>query len=364
MKRVGYDAQAFLAANGGTGKGVQLRNLIGPFLDQFVGFASAEPNPSGMPLIQEGFAGHTMWQQFSLPGSLRRHGIEVFLAPGNVAPLYLPRRMELILVLHDTIQMQNYSARGMHARFMNAYRRWQIPVSVSRASIVLTVSEHSRQQILQLFPCANVRVIPCTLPERWFDARPLEERAGYLLLVTSSAPHKNAQGAITGYMEYARQAGTATRPLLVVGLAHQAAAYRQELESQGIADLVTFLPFLPEAELLRVYQDAAALLFPSFAEGFGIPMLEAMATGTPVIAARAGSLPEVGAEAACYFDPHSVNELSHALLRVLGDEELRQSMAARGLDRAGVYAPSAVREQVIAFWKEVSGVAPAMSAAA
>jgi hypothetical protein len=106
--KVAYDAQAFLSPNGGTGKGAQLRTLIGPYLDQFTGFASTDPNPSGMPLVQEGAAGYTVWQQFSLPGSLRRHGVELLLAPYNSAPRFLPRRVDLVLVLHDTILLEGY----------------------------------------------------------------------------------------------------------------------------------------------------------------------------------------------------------------------------------------------------------------
>src|SRR5438477_5573181 len=164
MLKVGYDAQAFLSPNGGTGKGVQLRNLVGPFLDTFVGFASTEPNLSGLPLIREGFTGHNLWQNLSLPGSLRRCRIDLFLAPYNVAPLFLPRCVELVLVLHDTILMQGYRKPDRRSRWMDAYKRWLIPRSVARAKIVLTVSEHARSEILRAFPRADVRVIPCSIP--------------------------------------------------------------------------------------------------------------------------------------------------------------------------------------------------------
>ncbi len=106
--KVGYDAQAFLSLNGGHGKGAQLRTLLGPFIERFIGFASTDPNHSGMPLIQEGASSYTLWQQFSLPSSLRRHHIDLFLAPYNTAPFFLPRGIDLILVLHDTILMKGF----------------------------------------------------------------------------------------------------------------------------------------------------------------------------------------------------------------------------------------------------------------
>ncbi len=363
MSRVGYDAQAFLSPNGGTGKGAQLRTLIGPFIDRFIGFASTDPNPSGMPLVQEGRQSYTLWQQLSLPKSLRRHKIDFFLAPYNVAPFYLPRGVELILVLHDTILMKKFVKPDLRGRLMDLYRRWQIPASVRRARIVLTVSGHAKSEILEAFPRADVRVISCTVPKVWFDPRPLKQRAGYLLMVTSSAPHKNAAGAIEAYASYVKRTGSGARPLKLVGLSGKAGAYQERLQHLGIAPLITFLPFLCERELISLYQDAAALLFPSYAEGFGIPMLEAMATGTPVIAARATSLPEVGGDAAYYFDPNSVNEMAAALETVLTDDGLREQMAAKGLVRAELYQPEVIGRQVMKFWEEVAGitVGPTMS---
>jgi glycosyltransferase involved in cell wall biosynthesis len=137
-----------------------------------------------------------------------------------------------------------------------------------------------------------------------------------------------------------------------------AAAYQKLLDHEGIAHRVTFLPFLSESELIAQYQGASALLLPSFAEGFGIPMLEAMATGTPVIASHAASLPEVGGSAARYFDPGSISEMTEALVEVLGNDALRTEMARRGRIEVQRYAPEVVAEQVISFWQEVAGVCP------
>jgi glycosyltransferase involved in cell wall biosynthesis len=167
-------------------------------------------------------------------------------------------------------------------------------------------------------------------------------------MVTSSAPHKNALGAIEAYAAYARRAGSGARPMKIVGLSREADAYRTKTQSLP----VEYVPFISESELRGLYRNAAALLFPSFAEGFGIPMLEAMATGTPIIAARATSLPEVGGDAAVYFDPYSQEEMTTAIERVLEDEQLRESMASKGLAKAEEYRPAVIGKQVIDFWQE------------
>jgi glycosyltransferase involved in cell wall biosynthesis len=354
--KVGYDAHALLTCDGGTGKGVQLRNLLGPFIGRFVGFASNRPNFSEYPVVQEGITNYKLWQQVSLPLSLLRHEIDLFLAPYNTAPFLLPPRVELILVLHDTIHTKGFRKSNLHGRLADFYLRRQIPLSVARSRVVLTVSEHARSEILDSFPRANVRVIPCTINAGWFCPPSNGDRKGYLLMVTSSAPHKNAWGALEAYAIYAQRARSHARPFRIVGLSKEADAYRERTAALGIAHLVSFMPFMEEPELKDLYRGADALLLPSFAEGFGIPILEAMATGTPVIAARAGSLPEVGGEAAFYFDPRSTGDIADALETVLTDMRLREQMARKGLAQADVYRPEAVGKQVVAFWKEFAGV--------
>ena len=356
MRRVGYDGQAFLTRNGGTGKGAQLRTLLGPFIRQFTGFASTDPNFGDIPLIQEGLAGYNLWQQISLPRSLRRHNVDVFLASSNTAPLRLPPKIELILVLHDMIIMKGYQKPETRAWLLDGYRRRLIPASVARAEVVLTVSEYARQEILQVFPKASVRVISCTVPQPWFSSRALAGRAGHILMVTSSAPHKNAGAAIDAYVLYARKAGSGARPLKIVGLANHAYRYKLELREAGLESLVTFLPFINEEQLRSVYQEAGALFFPSLDEGFGIPVLEAMATGTPVLTSRVASMPEVGGEAACYFDPFSVEDMASALERVLSDVALCEQMAHEGLRQAQRFHPDLVGQKVTQFWKEIANV--------
>lgn len=356
MVKVGYDAQAFLMPNGGGGKGVQLRNLLGPFTESFIGFASKGRHSSPYPLVREGLENYRMWQQLSLPISLMRYKIDLFLAPYNTAPLLLPPRVGLILVLHDTTMMKGFRKPTLRGRMVDFYTRSQIPPAIARSRVVLTVSEHARSEILRSFPRADVRVLPCTISLEWFRPTPLDGREGYLLMVTSSAPHKNAWGAIEAYADYARRTGINARPFKIVGLTHAADSYQQRLVSLGIADLVEFMPSMTESELRDLYRGAVALVLPSFSEGFGIPMLEAMASGTPVIAAQTASLPEVGGNAALYFDPKDRGDMTAALETVLADGQLREQMAREGVKRAEVYRPDVVRREVMAFWSEFAGI--------
>jgi glycosyltransferase involved in cell wall biosynthesis len=356
MLRVGYDAQTLLYPNGGLGKGRQLRNLLGRHIESFAGFASTAPNQSSMRFIQEGAYRHRIWQQVSLPKSLRRHQIDLFLAPENTAPFFLPSSVRLILVLHDMIPMQGFRQSNLKPRLMDTYLRRQIPASVLRAEVILTVSEYSRSEILRVFPDANVRVIPCTIPDIWFDPAPIEDRKDFLLMVTSSAPHKNAAGAIAGFAQYARVADRSAAPLKIVGLSKEVEIYRSLVVEIGVAELVSFMPFLSEAELRKLYRTARAVLIPSFAEGFGIPLLEGMATGTPVLTSNVTSLPEVGGPAPFYFDPRKPAAIGSAIAAVMTDSSLQRRMASLGLERAQDFHPSVISKLVDDFWHEVAHV--------
>jgi glycosyltransferase involved in cell wall biosynthesis len=203
--RVAYDAQAFLSKNGGTGKGIQLRNLLGPFAGTFLGFATKGQNYAEHALIQGGIGGYRVWQQLSLPLFLKRWKADYFLAPYNTAPVVIPSRTKLILVLHDAINVGDYAGSDLRGNIDHAYRRLLVIKAVARAHTVLTVSEYSKQNILARFPNTNVRVIPCSIASSWFDPagrKSIHERDNYIFMVTASVPHKNASGALRAYSHY------------------------------------------------------------------------------------------------------------------------------------------------------------------
>ncbi len=360
--RVAYDAQAFLSANGGTGKGAQLKNLLGPYSESFLGFATRGKNHFNRPLVQGGLSGYQLWQQISLPYLLHKWRVDVFLAPYNIAPLFIPRRTKLILVLHDLILFERFNVPKVRERVKNEIRRFLIPKGVARAHTVLTVSAYSKQRIEGRFPLAHVHTIPCSISPSWFvegNGNALDERENCILAVTSSAPHKNASRALASYAEFVATVDRAAAPRLrMVGLSDSAAVFRRRAADLEIGDLVDIEPYLTEGQLQELYRRSRAVFVPSLMEGFGIPVLEAMASGTPVIAANTSSLPEVGGLAAAYFNPSDTTDMAATLKQVLGDPARQQKMIDLGFIRARRFHPEAVGRQVQAFWDGLSCTYP------
>jgi glycosyltransferase involved in cell wall biosynthesis len=353
--RVAYDAQALVSGDGGTGKGAQLRNLINSRCAHFQGYAPSADNKEYTGIVRGGAGRYLIWQQASLPRLLKPWKPDVFLAPYNTAPLWLPSGTQLVLVLHDLILLHNFRARSARMRIINSYRRRLIPFSVARSRHVLTVSEYSRDAILKFFPDTRVTVIPCTIAESWFAGpAPSRPRDNYLLLVTGTPPHKNAARALCAYASYVKRAGTNAANLRVVGLALSGEEFRSIVRDTGIGDRVTFEPFVPNATLQQLYRNARAVMVPSLMEGFGIPVLEGMASGTPVLASRSSSLSEVGGDAVEYFDPLDEQSMAMAIHKLLTNSELCLEKARKGLEQAARFHPTVVHARVDEFWLQIA----------
>ncbi len=353
--RVAYDAQALVAGDGGTGKGAQLRNLINSRWAHFQGYAPSADKREFTGIVRGGAGRYLIWQQASLPRLLKPWKPDVFLAPYNTAPLWLPSGTQLVLVLHDLILLQNFRATSARMRIINSYRRRLIPFSVARSRHVLTVSEFSRNAILQYFPDTRVTVIPCTIPESWFvPPDPLRNRDNYILIVTATPPHKNAARALCAYASYVKRAGAEAVNLRVVGLALAAESFRSIVRDAGISEKVVFEPFVSNTTLQQLYRRARAVVVPSLLEGFGIPVLEGMASGTPVIASRSSSLSEVGGDAIEYFDPLDEESMAASIYALLASPERCLESARKGYLQASRFHPGIVRRQVDEFWLQIA----------
>jgi glycosyltransferase involved in cell wall biosynthesis len=356
--RVAYDAQAFVSGDGGTGKGIQLRNLVNSKWAAFEGYAppSAQRN-SVEGVKQAGNRHYLLWQQTSLPRLLHASRPDIFLAPYNTAPLWLPGGIQLILVLHDLILLHNFKAGAARKRVENLYRSKLIRPSVARASQVLTVSEFSKREILRQFPKARVSVIPCTIEESWFtgamDALG-RQRDNYILLVTAAPQHKNSTRALKAYARYVYMAGTPAADLRIVGLSYAGGPFQELAEELGLKGKVVFEPFVSSDTLQLLYRRAKAVLVPSLIEGFGIPVLEGMASGTPVLASQCSSMSEVGGEAARYFDPLDERSMAASIFELLNNAAIWSEAARKGRLQAAKFHPDLVLQQIDSFWRQLA----------
>lgn len=301
---------------------------------------------------------------------------DVFFFPAVYSYYPMLRRIPTVVTFHDAIAEQHPGLIFPSRRsrwFWNA-KTW---LARRQADRVLTVSQSAKQQIVESlgYPEERITVISegpgegfgvmedrSTVPgvlERY----ELPHDKPLLLYVGGISPHKNLQGLLKA-LERMRQAsadaGNSPWHMVIVGDYKSDSFFGcyQELEElRSKLDLrqdVTFTGFVPNADLIALYNAATLLVLPSFSEGFGLPVVEAMACGLPVAASRVGSLPEVLGEAGLYFDPHDPAEMALAMRQILTNGSLRQRLKAEGLRRSQQFSWRRAAQDTVRLFEEMS----------
>jgi glycosyltransferase involved in cell wall biosynthesis len=260
--------------------------------------------------------------------------------------LLLPlRSVPTVLTVHDLI-FRHLPAH--HKPLYRWYLNVTMPLYCRRATNIIAVSECTRRDLIAAYdlPEEKVTVVHEAAAPR-FRLQPPEAVAAvrsryglpdrFLLFVGTIEPRKNL-ACLLSVFEAMRAAGLSDGLVIVGRRGWLYDDFFARLEQSPVRDAVLFPGYVPDEDLPAVYSGAQGLVFPSVYEGFGLPMLEAMACGTPVVASNVSSLPEIGGDAALYADPLDVEGMAKAVRRLLCDAELREHLRARGLERAAQFS--------------------------
>ena len=304
---------------------------------------------------------YSMREQFTIPLDLRREAVDLFHAPHYVLPPLTPCKS--VVTIHDCIHLR--FPQYLPNRLGYVYARTSLWVATHRATRVLTVSETSKRDILRYFrvPEAKIDVIYNAIDERLGEAPSAEDvervreryqlNDPFVLYAGNIKPHKNLDRLIEAFNTL-RRGGLENVKLLIIGdEVSKYATLRRAVHRYKLHKHVRFFGFVPDKTLASLYRLASVFVFPSLYEGFGLPPLEAMAAGTPVITSNVSSLPEVVGDAAILIDPYEPNEIAEAMRRVLTDPALREDLRARGLVRVKEFSWDRSIRRVRAIYGEV-----------
>lgn len=261
-------------------------------------------------------------------------------SPGYNAPLITGR--PYVFVIHDLNHIDRIDNSSVLKRI---YYRLILRRLCHHARAVLTVSEFSKQRIIDWFGLDASRVfnVGNGVSESFKADGPRHELPkGYVLCVSNRRGHKNEEGLLQAF---ARAALPHDLKLVLTGDASDKLA--ELARSLGIGNRLVFSGKVSETELAALYRGALFLTFPSFYEGFGLPIVEAFACGTPVITSNLTSMPEIAGDAAILVNPHDVDEIAMAMERLHSSEELRTSLIKRGYQRAEVFSWDSVAHRVL-----------------
>jgi glycosyltransferase involved in cell wall biosynthesis len=280
------------------------------------------------------------WYLAALPARARRDRLDVLHCPTQRAPVR--SRVPLVVTFHDLAVLRH---PGAFNRWTREYSRRVLPRVARAATRLIAVSEFTKRELLELLeaPEEKVRVIPNAVGEQ-FTAEGEAAEGDYVLAVSTLEPRKNLERLVEAY----RRARLDGLPLLVVG-AEGWGGVRVE------GDGVRWLGEVRDEELARLYRGARCVAYVSLYEGFGLPVLEAMACGTPVVAARNDALEEVAGGAAVLVDPLDPDAIAAGIAEALDrGAELRE----RGLERAGAFDWRAVARETVEVYREAGDHMP------
>jgi glycosyltransferase involved in cell wall biosynthesis len=287
-----------------------------------------------------------------VPGCDLFHATEHLLLPLKDCPS--------VLTVHDLV-FQVYPER--HKPLNRWYLRAALPLYCRRADAIICVSEHTKKDLVDLWGIDGEKVhVVYEAADPRFGRRSAEKVAvararyglpeRYLLVVGTIEPRKNLNRLLDA-IALVRQEREDVKLVIVGRLGWLYQGFLDKLEQFEHREAVIRPGFVPDADLPAVYQGAVGTVYPSLYEGFGLPMLESMACGTPVISSRASSLPELGGDAAYYFDPLDVEEMAAALGAVWRDADLRRSMRERGLARASQFSWTRAARETLEVYRSV-----------
>jgi glycosyltransferase involved in cell wall biosynthesis len=377
--RIGFDLRPFLKHE--TGVGVYFKNLLRELAgidreNEYVLFSAswkdrfpAEKIPpfAKMRFIDRKWpvrAVDALWYGWRRPtlDRIARTALDLTHSP---TPLPLPTRGRKIVTVCDVFFLENPGRADRQARTHFLKRTEK---SLGQADAIVTISEYTKNALAERFGVGPEKITVTYLGlNPAFETAPAPEEveavrrtfglpAEFLLFVGATEPRKNLPGLIDAFALVRERSGKI--PLVVVGRpGGDAAAVERRIAARGLRDAVRLLGYLSDAEVRSLYHAASAFVFPSFGEGFGLPLLEAMACGLPAAVSGVAALPEIGGEAALYFDPRNPEEIATALLRLLGDGDLRQSLRSKGRERAGCFRWDDTARKTLALYRAV-GVRP------
>ncbi|MFN2445162.1 MAG: glycosyltransferase family 4 protein [Vicinamibacterales bacterium] len=304
---------------------------------------------------------YSVTEQVAIPLALARERVQLLHEPHYVLPLLT--RCRSVVTIHDCIHLM--FPQHLPNRLAYSYAQASMWVATRKARRILTVSEASKRDLLRFFdvPAERITVIPNAIDER-FLVPPDDEQVErvrqryqlnhpFALYVGNIKPHKNVARLIEAFGRVRAQGLDDLRLIIIGDELSKYPALRQAVHRHRLDKQVRFFGFQPIETLSIFYRLAEVFVFPSLYEGFGLPPLEAMACGTPVVTSNISSMPEVAGGAAVLVDPTNSEAITAGILRAATDRALRAELVAKGLARARQFSWAESVKRIHGIYMEV-----------
>lgn len=305
---------------------------------------------------------YPLWEQWALPRAAKKYGVEILHCTSNTAPIWCD--IPLVLTLHDIIFLEPRDKQN-HSLYQNMgwlYRRLDVPRILNKCRRIITVSNFEMENIISKLGILRERMAMIYNGyNNWF--KPIEDTShvtqkyiadeGYFFFLGNTDPKKNTERTLVAYSKYLQQSDVKRRLLMADLDSEYLSGIIQRNHIENIKEHILMPGYIVNSDLPYIYNGAFAFLYTSLRESFGIPLLEAMACGTPVITSNTSSMPEIAGHDAILVNPESSDEIAEMMLQLEKDEDLYRKQKALGLERAKLFSWRRTAEQLLRLYQEV-----------
>lgn len=312
---------------------------------------------------------YPLWEQFYLPKACLKDHLDILHCPANTGPIMVPKSVNLVMTLHDVCflksRFQIPRSRNLYQNLGGAYRKFCVKSLRNRINHFVTVSQFSKREIQATLGIDSemITVIPNGVDDNFFRNEEkscknfltqLGINSRFIFHLGGIAPNKNTIVAIKSYQLLMKEKEYRHLDFVIVGVPPESNnQITRFVRQQALQEKVRLLPYVADKELKSIYSNAELFLFSSLYEGFGMPPLEAMACGTPVVASNLTSIPEVVGEAAILVDPKNPVEIKKAMAHILCDRQSRIKLIHAGRRRVQNFRWEEAAKSMLAVYESI-----------
>jgi glycosyltransferase involved in cell wall biosynthesis len=316
--------------------------------------------------IKGGF--YPFWEQVLLPMAARKYKCDLLHCTSNTAPVV--STVPLMITLHDIIYLEKLmlfgKAGSWYQKLGNVYRRWVVPPVVRKSRMVITVSDFERDRISRFFRMEPDRLKtvyngvsqhfkPISDPAeltRIKDKYKLPDR--FFFFLGNTDPKKNTRGVIQSFAWFRTSSGEDYKLVMPDYPEDALTALVRDLGCPEIREHIHLTGYIVNTDLPGIINLSKLFLYPSLRESFGIPILEGMACGIPVITSNTSSMPEIAGDAALLIDPHQPQQITDAIRQLLASKEMYEDLSRKGLKRSSLFSWENMARQVLNLYNSLS----------
>lgn len=312
---------------------------------------------------------YPLWEQRALPKAVKQYGCELLHCTSNTAPLKCP--VPLVVTLHDIIYMEKSymgilnGSGSTYQKFGNIYRRYIVPRMIPKTEKMITVSKFEKQRIDDFFKLSNnlLEAVYNGVSEHFV---PIEDKEylskiatkyklpeKFFFFLGNTDPKKNTKGVLTALRDFLKENKEGYKLVMPDYDEDELMKLLGQIGAPELRNEIHLTGYIVNTDLPGIINLAKIFLYPSLRESFGIPLLEGMRCGVPVITSNTSSMPEVSGNAALIIDPYKPEEITKAMLKLINDNELYNSLIEKGIQQAKKFSWENMAKQVLGIYEDV-----------